>query len=274
MEDFWRLELPDGKPFDASGLVFDERGLLVVNDERPGLYRVDFGGKHTAGLVAEQIFTTEQLKKALPGRSVFDLEGLARDEAGRIYVCEEATRSIFRFDPMTKGVERLEIDWMRVRENFNEQNPNASFEGVAIGGGKLWVANERERARIIEVDLRSSRVTGEFSVSPASWGLVLHYSDVAWRDGHLFILARHHKVILEVDVAKREVVAEYDYRAVEDAPEHLYRKELPTGIMEGLAVDEKYFWLVTDNNGYARRQDASDRRPTLFKCPRLGTARP
>ena len=74
--------------------------------------------------------------------------------------------------------------------------------------------------------------------------------------------------ISAVSSATREVVAEYDYRAVEDAPEHLYRKEYPTGVMEGLAVDENNFWLVTDNNGLGRESEPSDRRPTLLRCPR------
>jgi uncharacterized protein YjiK len=265
-EDYWRLEAAE--QFDASGLVFDEGGLLVVNDKRPGLYRVEFGEGHSARLVAEGGFTLEVLKGLLPGQGRFDLEGLARDERGRIYVCEESGRSIFRLDPETRGVERLGIDWGPVKEFFYELAGNASFEGVTVGGGKLWVANERERAVVIEVDLDSLRVARSFAVAPAAWGLFLHYSDLAWRDGHLFVLARHHRVILEVDPATREVVAEYDYRAVEDAPEHLYRKDYPTGVMEGLAVDENYFWLVTDNNGQARRQEAGDRRPTLFKCPR------
>jgi hypothetical protein len=47
-----------------------------------------------------------------------------------------------------------------------------------------------------------------------------------------------------------------------------YRTAFPTGTMEGLAVDEKYFWLVTDNNGLGRIKFPRDARPTLFRCPR------
>jgi hypothetical protein len=38
--------------------------------------------------------------------------------------------------------------------------------------------------------------------------------------------------------------------------------------MEGLAVDENQFWLVTDNNGLGRERYPLDTRPTLFRCPR------
>jgi hypothetical protein len=64
----------------------------------------------------------------------------------------------------------------------------------------------------------------------------------------------------------REVLAEFDYEAVEDALG--YRKGLPVGIMEGLAVDRDWIWLVTDNNGWPRKSSPKDIRPTLVKCPR------
>ena len=74
--------------------------------------------------------------------------------------------------------------------------------------------------------------------------------------------------MLEVDPIARRVLAEYDYREVEARLS--YATGLPIGIMEGLAVDRDFIWLVTDNNGDARKGAARDRRPTLVKCPRPG----
>jgi hypothetical protein len=275
-EDYWRLELPNGRPFDASGLLLQPDGsLLTVNDREPGLHRIVFNKdaasatNHTARLEPANIFTSAQLQSFNAERSSrWDLEGLARDDDGRIYVCEEANRWIMRFDPATQSVERLDINWTPVRQYFHPINNNASFEGIAISGDKLWVANERDRARVIEVDLKTLKVTGDFAVTSTTPALVLHYSDLSFRDGHLFILLRHHRVILEVEPATRQVLAEYNYGAMEESPEHQYFKEYPTGAMEGLAIDDKYFWLVTDNNSLARRQAPNDRRPTLFKCAR------
>jgi uncharacterized protein YjiK len=267
-EDFWRLELPQGRRLDASGLTWDGGRLLVVNDEAPELCEVEFGETNVAKLKTTGIFSWNQMLPFVVGkRGRFDFEGLARDEQGRVYVCEEANRWIFRWDPATKKVEWLEIDWAPVRQYFSSDG-NASFEGVAVGGGKLWLANERDRARVIEVDLNTLKVVGDFAPQPSSWGLVLHYSDICWFNGKLFLLLRHHRVVLEIDPGTREVLAEYDFHAMEDAPEHEYHKMYPTGTMEGLAVDDRYFWLVTDNNGFARVKDGSERRPTLFKCKR------
>jgi len=116
--------------------------------------------------------------------------------------------------------------------------------------------------------LETLKVVADFAPQPSTWSFVLHYSDLCWFKGHLFVLLRHHQVILEVDPTTRDVLAEYNFHAIEDAPQHAYHKAYPTGAMEGLAVDDNYFWLVTDNNGFPRVQDNKDRRPTLFKCKR------
>jgi hypothetical protein len=266
-EAFWRIELPAGQRFDASGLVWHDGRLLIVADAVPTLFEVEFGETNTARLRDTKMWSAARMASIVGNRPRYDLEGLARDESGRIYVCEEGTRAIFRADPVALGFEKLNIDWASVQEFFSADS-NASFEGVAVGGGRLWVANERERPRVIEVDLAGGKVVGDYAPVPSTWGLVTHYSDICWFNGRLFLLLRHHRVILEIDAERREVLAEYNYEAMEEAPEHRYLRAFPTGTMEGLTVDEEYFWLVTDNNGFGRAQASDDRRPTLFKCKR------
>jgi uncharacterized protein YjiK len=266
LDEFWRLERPEVRPFEASGLVFHEGALLTMSDKEFGLYRIVPGASNVARLERTAFFNSEQLQQLSPSPGT-DFEGLTRDDQGRLYACEEGRRCILRCDPASKKVERLNIDWAPVRQYFNP-HPNASFEGVAIIGRKLWVANERDRARIIEVDLDTLKVVGDFQTTPSGPFLFLHYSDLAAHNGHLFLLLRHQRLILEVDPLSRKALAEYDFMGIEEAPEHQYAKEYPTGAMEGLAVDDDYFWLVTDNNGLPRRRNAQDRRPTLFRCRR------
>jgi uncharacterized protein YjiK len=266
--DFWRLESPGVPRFDASGLVWNDGKLLVVEDGDPPLYEIEFTRTNVARVKQTGILSWPQMTKYIVRKNGrFDLEGLARDEQGGIYACEEANRWIFRWDAKQNAVERLEIDWAPVKQYF-VGGQNASFEGIAVGGGKLWVANERDRARVIEIDLQTLKVVGDFAPQPSAWSFVLHYSDLCWFKGRLFVLLRHHQVILEVDPATRDVLAEYNFHAIEDAPQHSYHKAYPTGAMEGLAVDDNYFWLITDNNAFPRVQNDRDRRPTLFKCKR------
>jgi hypothetical protein len=80
---------------------------------------------------------------------------------------------------------------------------------------------------------------------------------------------REDHVVLRVDPRSHRVLAEYDFREIESAPENKYRLVLPfVGVMEGLAIDDNNFWLVTDNNGLGRVRFPNDARPTLFQCPR------
>lgn len=266
-----RLNPPDGGRFDASALLLRPDGsLLTVNDRGPEVYRIEFrpGGSEADLVAMPNLFTREKLAKfpaKHPGR--YDCEGLAQDDRGRIYMCEEDNRWILRCDPRDGKVERLVIDWSPVREFFSTVDANASFEGVAVGQGVLYVANERSAPLLITAQWERQQVTGHFVAQPKKGSFFgTHYSDLSWFGGHLWILCRQHRVVLEMDPAGLQVVAEYDYEAAEDALG--YRKNFPVGIMEGLAVDRDSIWLVTDNNGLERRSAPGDIRPTLIRCPR------
>ncbi len=265
-----QLNLPGGQRFDASGLLLTPSGdLLTVNDLGPTLYRIvmrpDGGSADVVPL--DSCFTKTQLAPfAAEKFGRYDCEGIAQDPQGRLYICEEANRWILRCDPNAGRVERLAIDWTPV-QNYFSSDRNASFEGIAIGKGKLYVANERSAPVIIVVDLARLKVVDHFEVYPRKFSLFgTHYSDLSWYDGKLFVLCRQHRVVLEVDPKSHAVLAEFDYRALEDQLD--YKKQLPVGIMEGLAVERDFFWLVTDNNGLPRASFPEDRRPTLLRCPR------
>jgi hypothetical protein len=264
------LNLPNRQQFDASGLVLTPQGeLLTVSDRGATLYRIEFQtGGSAANLVAvPQCFTARQLAPWVEEkRGRYDCEGIAQDDQGRFYLCEEANRWILRCDPKAEKAERLAIDWSPVKDYFST-DPNASFEGIAIGGQRLYVANERSTPVIIVVDLASLKVVDDFIVWPKTSSLLgLCYSDLSWYDGKLWVLCRQHGVVLEVDPLTHAVLAEFDYQRLED--QLGYKKPLPVGMMEGLAVDCDFLWLVIDNNGSPHTAHPKDIRPTLLKCPR------
>lgn len=265
------LNLPNGQQFDASGLwLLDSGELLTLRNTRDSiLYRIDFlpGGQEANLKPFNDCFSSDSLRAVAGDGKGFDCEGIARDEQGRFYICEERRRWIFRCDPVTGKTERLPIVWGTAEDYFSSADPNASFEGVAIGNGKLYVANERSSAVIIEVDLASLKVTKNFVVQPAKSSFFgLHYSDLCWFENQLWVLCRQHRVILKVDPKTRQVLDEFDYGDIEEGLG--YRTGLPVGLMEGLAVSKDSIWIVTDNNGDPRGKSGNDKRPTLVRCPR------
>jgi uncharacterized protein YjiK len=270
----WQLNLPEGERFDASALVFEPNGdLLTLSDQSPGIYRIVFhpGAKNADLERLPECFTAEQMAP-FTGEKIghYDCEGLAEDSQGRLYVSEESNRWILRFDRAKRTMERLDIDFTPVKKYFDPSDLNASFEGVAVNGGTLYVANERKKGRLITVDLATLKVTDDFCPRPGNQPFFdVHFSDLCWSKDSLYALLREDWVVLKLNPATHAILAEYNYQKVEDERSVAYHKIYPfVGVMEGLAVDDHYFWMVTDNNGLARVSARGDTRPTLFKCPR------
>jgi hypothetical protein len=269
-DKIWQLEINEGKRFDASGLLLTPAGdLLTVNDKMPELWRIELSDGPTAKLLPTGLLTKQQISSVAPvDRKEFDCEGIAQDASGNLYVSEETDRAIYKINPSSKETERLPIDWAPVKKYFIGDR-NASFEGVAIAGDRLYVANERSQPRIIVVDLKTLVILEDYFVDASGFAFGgPHYSDLCAFEGSLFVLDRNHRAVIQVDPKTHAVLAEFGFGVMELQPDVAYRTDFPTGTMEGLAVDKNYFWLVTDNNGKARFNHPGDSRPTLFRCKR------
>jgi len=269
----WFVNLPQGKRVDASALLRRPDGsLLTLNDQATGVFRMNFReGTNSIDLeLLAGCLTREQLAPyAAEKIQRYDLEGLAQDSQDRIYISEESNRWIFRWDPTKSFLERLAIDWAPVRKWFTPLDLNASFEGIAVGGNHLYVANERQKGRILVVDLATLKVIDDFMVAPAgSESDDVHYSDLCWADDTLWVLLRDVRKLLQIDPLQKRVLAEFDFTAMERAKEHAYGLLFAPGFMEGVSVDSEFIWLLSDNNGMNRTASRSDTRPTLFRCPR------
>jgi hypothetical protein len=269
----WWIELPHGTRFDASGLCLTPAGdLLVVADRGPQIYRIERpaqGDTAHLALVAGDPATADPSWRRWLNFGRLDCEGLAADDQGRVYLCEESRRLVLRFTPATGSLESVAVDWSPVANRFSKTDANASFEGIAVGDGRLYLANERQPPLLLSFDLETGRLIESWTAEPKSRGLgPLHYSDLSWRDGHLFVLLRHQRAILELEPLRRTVLAQYDFGEIENAAELRYRRRYPTGVMEGLAVGADCFWLASDNNGEPRVAAPEDRRPVLLCVPR------
>ncbi len=268
----WRLNAPGGIRMDSSGLLSLPDGrILTVNDRDGAVYsmRPD-PAKVTADLTSEPTLFSRDALSPFANRKHghYDGEGLGRDALGRIYMCEEADRWILRCDPGTGAVELLEIDWSPVAQWFSS-NRNASFEGIAIDGDRLWVANERRKGRIILVDLPTLKVVDSFQAQPiGSQSDDVHYSDLCFFDGALWVLCRDSFCVLKVDPTTHSTLVQFNCRSLERSAEDAYAQPFNLGFAEGLSVDRTSIWIVVDNNGFPRVAALNDRRPTLWRCLR------
>ncbi|MDR4503312.1 MAG: esterase-like activity of phytase family protein [Candidatus Scalindua sp.] len=272
MDTFWRIDVVDEKRMDLSGLVIvnDER-FLTIDDKQFNLYELRLQkGSSRAYIVASDLIRIEDLKELRETKTgQLDCEGLAVDADGNIYICEEKHRWILKINSNGKFLNRLKIDWSPVEQYFNALDKNASFEGIAVSKNNLYVINERDKALIIVVDLNSLKVIDHFKVySKMHPSLFVHYSGLSWFDGKLYILLRHSQVILEIDPESHNVIAEYSFRNTARQSEFNYRSRFGTGCMEGLHVSDDFFWMLTDNNGCALKNNKDEKHPTLIRFKR------
>ncbi|HYE30802.1 MAG TPA: esterase-like activity of phytase family protein [Methylomirabilota bacterium] len=258
----WQVNVPSSD-FDASGLLWHEGKLLLVGDKSAVVYEIRLPATNAPAEVRE--FTRCFVE--VDNRSRVDCEGITVDDQGRLLIVDEPRRRALRATVGQRGYQELKLD-LGPAERFFSADKNAAFEGIAFGAGKLYFANERQQERIIVVDPETGIVLSHFVAEPSGQNLFWHYSDLSWCDGKLFVLLRHPRVILEIDPATQNVIAEYNFRDVEARRDVEYSSLLNTGTMEGLAVTKDEFWLITDNNGQARKHFPKDKRPTLVRCPR------
>ncbi len=268
----WLLTPSTSGRFDASALFRDSEGtLLTVNDKELPLCSIHTHTNGTASVVPiPKLFSLEAVRKAAGNsRYVPDTEGIASDESGRFYICTEGQRWIFRCESDGSGVIRLDIDWTPVKRWFSPTDGNAAWEGIAVGNGRLYLANERSIGRIVVVDLIDMKVIDDFQVAPAGKAARdVHYSDLCWWKGDLWVLCRESRCVLQVNPNTHSVIAEFNFESIELDRNNIYLSALPFGFVEGLSVDDDSIWLAVDNNGLPRRSAPTDFRGLLFQCAR------
>jgi hypothetical protein len=267
----WTLTPPGGR-FDASALVrLPDGRMLTVNDKETGLFEIQFPHSGSEAVLVPYAGLSPSLFEPLtPGRDLpWDVEGVGIDSTGALYLSEEHLRWILKQSAPGKPLERLPIDWSPASRWFSKTDRNASFEGVAVGDRFLYVANERDTGRILEIDRKTLRVVSDFQPRPpGASGDDIHYTDLCWFDGELWALCREHRRVLCINPHTHAVRLCFSYFPIEMDPKYAYQHLLPYGFFEGLSVDADNVWLLIDNNGYPRKSNPQDARPLLLRCPR------
>jgi hypothetical protein len=215
---------------------------------------------------------------AVPAKDrLIDLEGLC--SCGRtIYLTNERARQVLRVN--AGKVELLPIDFRGFKE-VQEGGSNAGFEGVAVDCTRdlMYVAKERSPREIFTVQMTDWKVLRTDEVEPLAAsagkaaGVAPDFSDLAFDQGHLYVLERSARQITKVDPAGMRVVARFSY---ERAERGLYDADPRFGLAEGLALSSSQVVLGFDNNGAQLPAAASERFGVLgnpsaiiyFKRPR------
>jgi hypothetical protein len=269
--------------FQPSGLLLDHGRLLTVSDKHDrAIYELELGA-HVARATPFVVFD-------LPAGEAepLDFEGLSRTDDGVWLLASESTSRVLEVqldvasDPASGAARQGRARWSGV-PLFDAAHtagclvvPNAGFEGiVALRGGGVLLAAEREPRALLAYGPFGAPAAAagsapsiwlmQTSIYPTVGGRNLDFSDLTRSGEHVYALARSSHLLVRLmhtSGAWREAAA-FSYLASEDDPRYRYESR-KWGLAEGVAIGSDEVFVIMDNNGKTREQDAADRRPLLF----------
>ncbi len=254
-----------------SGLTWYQGELLTVSDKHDDQIWALRCQYDRALLVPWRRFEPPPSDRLLTGVIGLDLEGIAADAQGTLWLASEAEGRVLRLDrrgraawfgpPLAKLVAGLDL----------LQRPNAGVEGiVALGSGRMLLAAERQGRGLVEVSATSARglrlapsIAPPHGRSADLTGLAVDGNRVLglYRAAHAIV----ELMDLETEAPWERLVA--TFATSERASSWAYRDQR-YGLAEGLALSADHIWIVLDNNGDGRVAHEQDRRPTLFAFER------
>ena len=158
-----------------------------------------------------------------------DWEGITRAKDGSIYLCEEKAREVYKLSADHTDVTLVSKGPVEAGSDGNNQG----YEGIAAGGGILYVANQSKPFRVYRYTVSSKTWDTAFD-APSGWA-VQSFSDIFYDedDGTLWITDAKTQKLTQLS-AKGTVLKEYDISFVKK----------PEGFCKDAA--RKQFWFVCD----------------------------
>jgi len=266
----WFVAGPDR--FDASGLAISDGEFFVVSDRHHDtIFRLVFdANSDEAHAVVAAKFTGPT---PYPEKGYLDLEGLALAPDGGFYVVAEWGFAVAHV-PAGGGV----ATWVTPDLRGAAQTvglfatPDAYLEGIAVLGDDWFLlAAERQPRGLIEVmggnpPIRVSAQETDASNFPSRGARKLDYGDLCTWRGRVFALARNQHLVVELRRDAEGAWVEGDawsYAETENATAHRFT-DMTFGLGEGLAIDERFIYVLLDNNALAREGHPEDKRTWLF----------
>ncbi len=203
----------------------------------------------------------------------YDWEGLSCDNQGRLYLLSETLAQVL----IREADGRLHWSGSASFTDGHRaglfQHSNAFAEGLAVADGRLVIAAERQPRGLVVMEADSAATTPGWQVAGtyylSGFPSLIRPVDFSglWLEGDsLYTLERNHFQLCRRTLkalSNRRPQRCWTYRHVEENPAWAWQ-DRRFGKAEGLARDAEHLYLVLDNNGGGRHNNADDRRPLLF----------
>jgi len=263
------LFLDGGVGHEPSGLtMFNDTLYTISNNDDDTIFRVIVTG--------DRALLQPYLRFAVPPPEEnvkrIDFEGITCDPEGNFYLASESTCRILKVSPGGK-----EVKWITPslrpygRAKGMLEKKNASLEGIAWAGtGRFVACAERQARGFLEIDLKGEAMRVKATVHdtealPIPKPRNPDYAGLCYYQGKLYALERAAGAVSQIDLTGQGVVEKsfWLYREIEDRPDLRYQHR-KYGHGEGLFINDRYVYLIFDNNRDAREAAPDDIRPLFL----------
>ena len=259
------LPVEGPKNNQPSGLCLYKGNLYTVSDKHDNrIFRIDPGEK-SARMVPALTFSP-------PGKTYLDLEGVTCDERGNFYLASEKTCRIIRVSQNAATAVFLTPDLKptgRTKGLFKVGN--AMLEGITRAGPETFtLCAERQprgilRVRLTKEGVRSDAFTCNRSRFMFPEKTSPDFSGLCMFRGRHYVLQRNARLISELGISKKGVREGegWSYSHIVHRLSYRYAV-IRYGMAEGLCMDDRFVYVILDNNNIPRLRYPKDRRPLLL----------
>ena len=262
------LPVEYSEPVEPSGLTsFDGEFYTVSDDHDYTIFKLE--------ILEDKVVLHPHIKffaPKLPKLIRLDLEGITCDSEGDFYLCSEGANQI-----LFVSRDGSEVHWIfESLKSYGDkkgffQIRNAGLEGIAlIGPDQFVLCIERQPRGIIRLNLKDNPAKVDlFDLDETKWKLPEErfpdFTGLFVENKDAYVLERGASVISKLTFknGQVELSPRWSYSQIENSDEWRYANTLFT-CGEGLCMDEKFIYVILDNNGEYRYTNPDDRRPLLF----------
>ena len=263
--ELFRIEKPDNKRFDFSGMVRWNQTLYGLADKPWNIWLYELTMQEN-----EYFSVMERIPVIFDGKA--DFEAIDWLDSC-FYVADERASKVVKVvvkkDTVTSAV--LELLWDVDVSSWG----NAGIEGLAVDKNEnmIYIAKERDPARLFRISIKENLVTEfllEMDISDED------ISDMKIQDGFLYLLNRAKYRVLKFSLDTRKHLATFDYSGVLHAQNQKFYQVARYPMAEALLIDDKEIWIGLDNNGrsfndensYVRQSGLEGSNPVLIRFKR------
>ena len=254
------------KNLEPSGLTIKNGNFYFISDdEDKKIYKLVFSGESCKAETSHKLEFDIKPPKAL------NYEGINAADDGYYYLLSEPEYRVVKVSENGKAV---------LGESFLNDGRKAGFfkgkakgpEGMIVykGGEKILIASQGDKGKLLEGDIINGKVVNFKTIKIISEDISEGKENNNWisdlylyKDRIYVLLKKANKIVeLKRNGDTYEETGVFSYDKAISLKKYSYLKGNDFG--EGLAVDDKHFYVIFDNNKDGRLENLSDERPLFI----------